>query len=337
MNEWVEIALRDSIVLLARYGRSDLASDLNRVLANLDFEDLDILRTPGADALADTISEIDALPELTGALGDVARLFGVDYLTLHVVSESASSRFSTRVITTYPQEWIARYVEQRYSHSDPVSAACAERQEGFYWTSIFSDSPASRAFHEDALAYGVGPSGYSIPIRTETGDILGLSVASTERPDVFYDRFVRFESDIFAIGCMLADAFCRAMADGRPSSFAPTDDQIMLLRQIGMGATETELQDIEFESGSYADLEKSICDLFQTRTISQAAVLAAKIGLLNKAALTRSDVLVASENLATARIVTAKNQSDPRRRPAVRGMWSDPARADIGRMSNYGS
>ena len=52
MCGWVENSLGEAIELLARSGRNDLASDLKRILTTIDFDDLEVLRCPGADGIA---------------------------------------------------------------------------------------------------------------------------------------------------------------------------------------------------------------------------------------------------------------------------------------------
>lgn len=319
VHNWAENSLREAIELIAGNGRNDLASDLNRILANVEFEDMEILRTSGADEFADRIVDTESLPDLVEVLNHLTRQFDVAHSTLHVISDSSTMNFRTRVITTYPEEWISRYVDRRYSLVDPVADACSSYGHGFYWDSLIVSNPAARAFQADACEFGVGPSGYSLPIGTESGDLIALTVCSSESPDVFSQRFARYESDLYNLGCLLIDAFCRLASDRRPASFTPTDDQVMVLRKIAMGADEEELEALHFQYGSYRTMEASICRLFETRTVFQAAVLAAKIGLLDCTPLMKGDVFGAggrpessptvAPNIASLRRIVRKRRS----------------------------
>src|SRR5688500_10002025 len=120
MNGGADAAMRDAIDLCKGIGREDLASDIDRILAAIDFEEIEILRHPDADSLANDIVEAETHSELADALQALSRLLHVDHCTIHVVREVASTNFRQRVLTTYPNEWAMRYVERRYFTVDPV-------------------------------------------------------------------------------------------------------------------------------------------------------------------------------------------------------------------------
>jgi hypothetical protein len=294
MRGWAEDAMREAVDVLARGGRNDLASDISRILAKIDFDHLEVLRCPGSDRLADDILEASSFSEYPGHLERCAAIMGLDHCTLQVVREAATSSFTTKVVTTYPDAWISRYVERRYAAIDPVSQASVRAERGFFWDCLDRSSPVLRSFWEEAAAHGIGPSGYTLPIVTERGDKLAISLASRLDPETFRPRIDRFENDIFSLSIFLADAFGRLASVDRPASFDPTDDQLAVLRAIAMGVDEAELRSRSYQHGSYTTLERSICTLFRTRTVAQAAVLAARIGLLADAPLARADILAAS-------------------------------------------
>jgi hypothetical protein len=320
MRGWAEETMHEAIDLLARLGRNDVASDLNRILAKIDFDDLEALRCPGSDQIADEILEARSFAQLAGLLGRLAAVLGLDHCTLHVINEAPSTNFATKVLTTYSDEWVTRYVDRRYANIDPVGRACITADQGFFWDSLDRAAPVLRTFWQDSAEHGVGPSGYTLPIVTERGDKLAVSVCSRMDAERFRDRIERFANDLFSLGIFLADAFCRLACDDRPASFNPTDDQLTILRAIAMGVDEADLRQRNYQYGSYVTLERSICMLFRTRTVAQAAVLAARIGLLADAPLTRADILAASAKTGPAAVPSA---SVPLRRLA-----RNPAAAD---------
>ncbi|MFO1143761.1 MAG: autoinducer binding domain-containing protein, partial [Amaricoccus sp.] len=133
MASWAEESMREAVNLLARVGRNDLATDLNRIRAGVDFEDLDILRCAGAEQIADGIIEASSVSDLISFLSKLARAMNLTHCTLHVVSESATTNFSTRMLTTYPRRWISRYIDLKYFNVDPVVRACIEADRPFFW------------------------------------------------------------------------------------------------------------------------------------------------------------------------------------------------------------
>lgn len=319
--------MREAIDLLARAGRNDLASDLNRIQARVDFDDLDVLRCVGTDRIADSILEAESFSELIALLGRLAGAMSLSHFTLHVISEAASTNFSTKVLTTYPEEWISHYVERRYFVVDPVARTCLATDDGFFWDRFERTAPAARSFWEDAAAHGVGPAGYTRPIVTERGDRLAISVCSPLDPETFRDRFERFEDDLFSLGMYLADTFCRLASAERPDTFNPTDDQLGILRALALGVTEESLRQRSYRNDSYAALESSICTLFRTRTVVQAAILATRIGLLADAPLTKSDILAAADATAVGRLIVAPTGAPLRRLARLRTPSPDPVRS----------
>ncbi|MFO1208457.1 MAG: autoinducer binding domain-containing protein [Amaricoccus sp.] len=316
--------MREAIELLARAGRNDLATDLNRIQARVDFDDLDVLRCVGTDRIADAILEAESFSELISLLGKLAKTMGLSHCTLHVVSEAASTNFTTKVLTTYPEEWIVRYVDRRYFVVDPVGPACLSTDHGFFWDRFEPSTPFLRTFWDDAAAHGVGPAGYTRPIITERGDRLAISVCSRLEPDAFRDRFERYEDDLFNLGIYLGDSFCRLASDHRPDTFNPTDDQLKILRALALGVTEVELRGRSYQFGSYATLERSICTLFRTKTVVQAAILATRIGLLADAPLTKADILAASDKTAVGRVIVPPSGAPLRRLARLRAPTLEP-------------
>ena len=313
MIGWAEASLYEAIECLTRSGRNDLASDLNRLLDTLDFDDLEVFRNPISEAIADAMLEVSTFPDLVDLLRQFSEAIGVAHCTLHVVSEVPTTNFTTRALTTYPEEWVARFVNRRYFLIDPVSRACEKADAGFFWDTLEVTTPAVLAFYHDAKAHGIGPSGYTLPIITERGDKIAISVSSPEDREAFRERIRHVEQDLLGVGFCITEAFSRLASEDRPTEFALTDDQMAILRAVAMGAGDEELRAASYLFGSYSTLERSICTIFRTRTITQAAILAARVGLLTNAPLTKADILVGSSRAPTSRVVTSPNAASMRR------------------------
>ena len=229
-----------------------------------------------------------------------------------MVSELPSTAFTTRALTTYPEEWVSRYFNRRYHTIDPVHRASAAAEIGFFWDTLQVTDPSTLAFYHDAKTHGVGPSGYTLPIVTERGDKIAISVSSPEDREAFRDRIHHVEQDLLTVGFCITEAFARLASEDRPTEFALTDDQMAILRAVAMGAGEEELRAATYLYGSYATLERSICTMFRTQTITQATILAARVGLLTNAPLTKSDILIGSSRVPN-RVVTTPNATSMRR------------------------
>ena len=322
MIGWVEASLYETINCLTRLGRNDLASDINRLLDTLDFDELEVFRNPVSEAVADQLLEVSTFPDLVDLLRQFSKAIGVSHCTLHVVSELPSTSFTTRALTTYPEEWVKRYFNRRYYAIDPVHRAAATAASGFFWDTLEVSDPSTLAFYHDAKAHGIGPSGYTLPIITERGDKIAISASSSEDRESFRDRIHHVEQDLLTVGFSITEAFSRLASEGRPTEFSLTDDQMGILRAVAMGAGIEELAEASYLYGSYSTLERSICTMFRTRTITQAAIIAARVGLLTNAPLTKADILVGASGL-TDRVVATPNAASMRRLIKMRNVAPD--------------
>ena len=325
MIGWVEASLYEAIDCLARSGKNHLASDLSRLLETLDFDELEVMRSPASETIANALLEVSNFPDLVELLRQFSEAIGVAHCTVHVVSEAPTSAFSTRVLTTYSEEWVTRYVNRRYFLLDPVVRASDTAEAGYFWDTLEVSEPPVLAFYHDAKAHGVGPSGYTLPIITERGDKIAISVSSPLERDAFRERIRHYEQDLLAIGFSITEAFSRLASDDRPSVFTPSDDQMEILRAVAMGADVEELQARDYLYGSYTTLERSICSLFRTRTVAQAAVVAARVGLLTNAPLTKADILVGSTRVPTNRVDTRPSAASVRRLIRMRSVMPSDA------------
>lgn len=304
MENWASESLRECIDLLAKTGRNDLASDLDRLMQVSDLQHTEILRSAEADEIANMLVEADQLSDLLDILREMLHVFDVAHCTFTVSKEQRAEFYRTKVLTTYPDAWIGRYVQQNYHTIDPVVPALRSSRLSFYWDTLDFSAPVCAAFQADAAACGVGPSGYSVPILSENGDIFGISVASPLAAGEFRDRFDRLEQDFLTLAGYFGDAFWRLAAESRSTDFSPNRDHLMVLRAIAMGASEDDLRALTFEHGSLDTVEASLKSVFQTKTMAQAAVIAARLGLLDLDATRETDVLTVDAGESEAPIVT---------------------------------
>lgn len=95
---------------------------------------------------------------------------------------------------TYPVDWAAHYVAQGYLRIDPVIQGCYQRFHPVEWKQLDWSSKAARALMTEAIAYGIGNQGYSIPLRGPIGQFALFTVndsCSDEDWRVFCETNVR--------------------------------------------------------------------------------------------------------------------------------------------------
>lgn len=294
MDSWANDSFRDAIAHLAHSGRTDLASDLSRILDATDLSENEIFRSADVEDIARELVEVDTMNGLNAVLNRARIAFSVEHCTFHVVKEATANYFKTQVITTYPKDWIKRYLEANFQSIDPIMATCHEYCTSFYWDSIDISAPIVTAFMKEAKSFGIGAAGYTSITHTESGDIFGISVCCSENPLTFRERFDKVLSDFTTISAYMSDAFIAAAGVGDFDIARPSDDQLRVLRGIAEGMSWEELKAMEMCYGSFHTVSKSICKLFRSATLMQAAVQAARLGLIDSARLSENNIFSSS-------------------------------------------
>jgi hypothetical protein len=281
VSAWIESSLQDAIVALTRAGNGDIAASLGRLLDEPELKMLQLYRNPQVADLADAILDTDSFEALHEQLPGVAAAFGAVHCTIHCVRERTAAFLPCKVLTTFPADWIAEYVQKRYSTIDPVIARSLRANGIFFWDEIDHPSPAVVAFMRAAAGHGVGPSGVTFTADNVHGNTVAVSLAAPEEPDVFRRMFTPRLSDFSDLGGLLIEVFSDIGHQGEDGPCGTlTDDQLKVLRAVAAGRTATEMEAFHFTYGSFATIEKSILMNMRARTLAQAAVFAIKHGLL---------------------------------------------------------
>lgn len=125
--------------------------------------------------------ELDALQDIIAALRDH---FGVDHMVYHWVS-AAGDQYGCG---TYSDEWVQRYLEKQYIRVDPVIVGCFQRFHPVDWKRLDWANKAARSFQAEAIAYGIGNQGFTVPIRGPHGQF-ALFTASHHCTDDVWSEF----------------------------------------------------------------------------------------------------------------------------------------------------
>ena len=127
--------------------------------------------------------------DLEGYLGKVELASGLDdiqslivalrdhYKVDHIVYHWVSSDGEQYGCGTYPPIWVQHYVDMDYLRIDPVVIGCFQRFHPVDWKRLDWSSKQARAFRPDAIGFGVGNQGFSIPIRGPNGQFALFSVS----------------------------------------------------------------------------------------------------------------------------------------------------------------
>ncbi len=137
------------------------------------------------EALCESVQNADDVGGLQHATEGLRDHYGIAHIVYHWVN-SVGERFGAG---TYSQDWVDRYVEKDYLRMDPVILGCLQRFNPVDWKELDWSSRAARAFFREAVDFGVGNQGLSIPIRGPSGQF-ALFTVSDNSDDFTWATFI---------------------------------------------------------------------------------------------------------------------------------------------------
>jgi len=136
---------------------------------------------PDEKFLLDAFSIIESTPDMEIVITRLRDLLKVDHIVYFSSKLAASpSPLSHYIRLTYPASWVKRYLQMGYIDVDPVVREGYVRTLPFDWSELKIHSALEESFWTDALAHGIGPRGFSIPVRSKRG-LRGLFSLSSTR------------------------------------------------------------------------------------------------------------------------------------------------------------
>lgn len=128
--------------------------------------------------------------------------YGLSHVTYHLAQTVAGEVDSPFVRTTYPDQWVARYLLKGYVGIDPIVRAGFGRSLPFDWSEV-EIAASDRPFLIDAERHGVGGQGYSIPITDRAKRRALLSVNSQLPLANWHDLTARFREEWIEFGLLV--------------------------------------------------------------------------------------------------------------------------------------
>jgi DNA-binding CsgD family transcriptional regulator len=125
----------------------------------------------------------DDLQALTFDLRDH---YGIAHIVYHWVNSDGEQYGAG----TYPLAWAEHYVRQGYLRIDPVIQGCFQRFHPVEWKRLDWSSKAARNLMAEALSFGLGSQGFSIPLRGPAGQF-ALFTANDTCSDEAWETFTR--------------------------------------------------------------------------------------------------------------------------------------------------
>lgn len=114
--------------------------------------------------LAHVYEHIAGDTDFEDLLGIVRDAYGLKHVTFQAAKIGGNPEIDPYVRTTYSADWVKRYLQRGYLSLDPVVREGFKRVLPFDWAEFAPETQQQVAFFMDAIAHGVGRSGFSIPV-----------------------------------------------------------------------------------------------------------------------------------------------------------------------------
>lgn len=133
------------------------------------------------DSFEHSISEIESVnsvDELRRFIERLRQRYGLNHAVYFAVSLPNRIEPHPVVVSTYPEQWVQRYVEQDYLAIDPVLGAAATSLLPFDWAELNHRGIRVKQMFDESQEFGIGQQGLGFPVRGPLGDQALFTVTS---------------------------------------------------------------------------------------------------------------------------------------------------------------
>lgn len=220
-------------------------------------------------------------PSIERGLRLVCEGLRVQHATYHLAQNIGANSDLPFIRTTYPPEWVGRYLMKSYRRVDPVFKTAYGSTEPFLWSQLKNDDPEIMEFFADVEAHGIGNCGYTIPIVGNSGRRAIFSIASQDDPA---DWALRIESIAQTLGELALIFHGKALTEIHGGENIPSlsPREIQCLYWSTQGKDAGTISDIlELSEHTVRDYLKSARLKLGCATIAQAVYEATRLGLIH--------------------------------------------------------
>ncbi|OHV18765.1 MULTISPECIES: helix-turn-helix transcriptional regulator [Rhizobium] len=136
----------------------------------------------------DRISASPTLRDLETTLDEVRHIYAISHMVLHVTRSSGAADSNPLLMLTYPPEWVKQYRDRDYFSIDPVVRLGRRGFLPVEWSASKWDSGRAYGFFKEAMAFGIGRQGVTLPVRGPQGE-RSLFTVTSNHPDAYWRQF----------------------------------------------------------------------------------------------------------------------------------------------------
>jgi DNA-binding CsgD family transcriptional regulator len=232
---------------------------------------------PKQDLLTEAFSIVENTQDMDGVVSKLRDVLKVDHVVYYSTKLEAPTVPYIRL--TYPGSWVKRYLQMGYGEVDLILREGFKRTLPFEWKELQFSTPAEIAFQSDALAHGIGPHGYAIPVSNKHG-YRGLFVVCSSQPEQAWVEFLAgAQADLIQIANRLhSRVVVEVFGKDRPHL---TAREVECLRWVALGKDATEIAAIlKISPHTTRDYLKSVHYKLDCVSSAQAVTKAIRLGLL---------------------------------------------------------
>ena len=186
----------------------------------------------------ETTNTVDDLASLADILRDTYDVKNVSYLATNLNGLPFVS-------STYDPKWASHYEGQNYMLIDPVVRGASQHFHPMDWKRLDWSTKRTRDFYGEAVDFGVGQQGYTIPVRGPNGQAAIFAI-NHDSKDAGWGRYIEENAHDFMLIShyfhqkALAATHVSAPVEGRELSPRELD----VLKYLGIGLSRGKVADI---------------------------------------------------------------------------------------------
>ncbi len=227
-----------------------------------------------------TFEKIQDSPDVGQSLHIVSQAYNLAHITYHFAQTVAGRVDSPFVRTTYPSEWVARYLLKGYVAHDPIVLEGFARTLPFDWREVEATEKALEIMI-DAAKYGLGGSGFSVPVIDKHRRRALVSFNSTHKEDEWSQFTFTHKTHLVEIShCLHRKAIVELYGNTDPiPQLAPREIECLTWAALGKDHKAIAIL-LDISEHTVKDYLKSARYKLDCANISQAVAKAIKLRLI---------------------------------------------------------
>ncbi len=188
------------------------------------------------EAFLERLQTTRSIEELQPLAHELRDLYGVSHVIYHTVSLTGEQVGAF----TYDLDWVRRYIEKDYKSIDPVVLGAVRRFHPIDWKMLDWSSAQARTFLREAMSYGVGNQGWSIPIWGPSGEFAMFSI-NHRADDATWADLVKANAKDFLLVSHLFHQQAKRIIHNEISStteLSPREREALKLLSLGQNRAE---------------------------------------------------------------------------------------------------